>query len=205
MVWLTIWSLAVSFAQNEISAIVFRALQGTLVRHTPLVLTLISGFIGLGAAATVPSAIGVICTYFAGKEQNRAMSCYGAAGAVGFVAGLILGGLLTASLGWVSPAFVKVAAYDILNVFSNPAMDLPRDHSPDGGFGSSCLVLLSRRAQTSHRCSAQHGHCWGLLGDAVHGPAYPWPFVIGGAWLGQSDRDRTYRNCRGRSRWIPSD
>jgi hypothetical protein len=30
------------------------------------------------------------------------MSFYGAAGAVGFVAGLILGGLLTASLGWVS-------------------------------------------------------------------------------------------------------
>ncbi|KAJ9116634.1 hypothetical protein QFC20_000567 [Naganishia adeliensis] len=83
MAWLTIWSLAVSFAQNEISAIIFRALQG------------------LGAAATVPSAIGVICTYFAGKEQHRAMSCYGAAGAVGFVAGLILGGLLTASLGWV--------------------------------------------------------------------------------------------------------
>jgi hypothetical protein len=30
------------------------------------------------------------------------MSFYGAAGAVGFVAGLILGGLLTATLGWVS-------------------------------------------------------------------------------------------------------
>lgn len=28
MTWLTIWSLAVSFAQNEISAIIFRALQG---------------------------------------------------------------------------------------------------------------------------------------------------------------------------------
>jgi hypothetical protein len=32
MVWLTIWSLAVSFANNEISAIVFRALQGMLGR-----------------------------------------------------------------------------------------------------------------------------------------------------------------------------
>lgn len=30
------------------------------------------------------------------------MSFYGAAGAIGFVAGLILGGLLTATLGWVS-------------------------------------------------------------------------------------------------------
>ncbi|KAJ9120681.1 hypothetical protein QFC22_002612 [Naganishia vaughanmartiniae] len=83
MAWLTIWSLAVSFAQNEISAIIFRALQG------------------LGAAATVPSAIGVICTYFAGREQHRAMSCYGAAGAIGFVMGLIIGGVLTATLGWV--------------------------------------------------------------------------------------------------------
>lgn len=66
-------------------------------------------FTGLGAAATVPSAIGVICTYFAGKEQHRAMSCYGAAGAVGFVAGLILGGLLTASLGWVSLTWLVVS------------------------------------------------------------------------------------------------
>lgn len=46
------------------------------------------------------------------------MSCYGAAGAVGFVAGLILGGLLTASLGWVSLVLVKVAVCGILNVFS---------------------------------------------------------------------------------------
>lgn len=28
MVWLTIWSLAVSFAQNEVSLIIFRAFQG---------------------------------------------------------------------------------------------------------------------------------------------------------------------------------
>ena len=65
MLWLTLWSLAVSFAPNEVSLIIFRALQG------------------IGAATTVPSAIGTICKYFRGRDQNTAMAIYGAGGAVG--------------------------------------------------------------------------------------------------------------------------
>ncbi|RUS15058.1 major facilitator superfamily domain-containing protein [Endogone sp. FLAS-F59071] len=79
----TIWSLINGFAPNAISLIIFRALQGT------------------GAAMTVPSSVGIIGTYFPnGVRKNRAFFIYGASGAVGFVIGLIIGGILTNTIGW---------------------------------------------------------------------------------------------------------
>jgi MFS family permease len=95
----------------------------------------------------------VICTYFAGKEQNRAMSFYGAAGAVGFVAGLILGGLLTATLGWVSLRLVTDFKL-VLNPFSTVAMDLPRDISLDSRPRRGGVVPIPGRTKASYRCSA---------------------------------------------------
>lgn len=49
---------------------------------------------------TVPSAIGIISSYFVGPDRTRALSIYGASGAVGFCSGLIFGGFLSSSLGW---------------------------------------------------------------------------------------------------------
>jgi hypothetical protein len=83
MALLAVASLACGLASSEIMLMVCRALQG------------------LGAAATVPSAIGVLSTFFRGQDRHRALSCYGAAGAVGFSAGLVLGGLVTGTIGWV--------------------------------------------------------------------------------------------------------
>lgn len=49
---------------------------------------------------TVPSAIGIISSYFVGPDRTRALSIYGACGAVGFCMGLIFGGFVSSSLGW---------------------------------------------------------------------------------------------------------
>lgn len=49
---------------------------------------------------TVPSAIGIISSYFTGTDRTRALSIYASAGTIGFCAGLIFGGFLTSSLGW---------------------------------------------------------------------------------------------------------
>ena len=49
---------------------------------------------------TVPSAIGIISSYFTGVDRTRSLSIYAASGTLGFCAGLILGGFLTTSLGW---------------------------------------------------------------------------------------------------------
>lgn len=48
----------------------------------------------------MPSAIGIISSYFSGVDRTRALSIYGASGTLGFCTGLIFGGFLTSSLGW---------------------------------------------------------------------------------------------------------
>lgn len=84
MAMMTIWSLACSFAQTDIQLIVFRYAVSHLL---PIALVLTrawhSALQGLGAAATVPSAIGVLSAYFVGRDRHRALSTFGAAGAVG--------------------------------------------------------------------------------------------------------------------------
>jgi MFS family permease len=58
--WITVTSVIVPFMPNEISFDVFRGLQG------------------LGAAAMVPTAIGILgVTFPPGKAKNYAFSCYG--------------------------------------------------------------------------------------------------------------------------------
>lgn len=80
--WLSVWTLAIGFGQTFIQLTVFRGIQG------------------IGAALTVPSAIGIISSYFTGVDRTRALSIYAASGTLGFCAGLIFGGFLTSSLGW---------------------------------------------------------------------------------------------------------
>src|SRR5688500_9566521 len=54
-------------------------------------------FQGIGAALTAPNALALIATTFpVGKSRNSAMALYGAMSAVGIIAGVLLGGFLTA-------------------------------------------------------------------------------------------------------------
>lgn len=102
--WLSAWSIAIGFGNSFIEVAVFRGLQG------------------MGAAMTVPSAIGIISSYFVGPDRTRALSIYGASGAVGFCAGLIFGGFLSSSLGWkyifrlvvILTAFLAVTGWFVL-------------------------------------------------------------------------------------------
>jgi EmrB/QacA subfamily drug resistance transporter len=59
------------------------------------------GFQGLGAAIISPAALSILTTTFAeGKERNAALGAWGAVGAFGAVAGVLLGGILTDLLSW---------------------------------------------------------------------------------------------------------
>ena len=69
---MTITSILVPFMPNEIAFDVFRGLQG------------------LGAAAMVPTAIGILgVTFKPGMAKNYAFSCYGAGAPLGGVLGNI--------------------------------------------------------------------------------------------------------------------
>ena len=87
----TVASLLVGLAQDTVSMIASRGLQG------------------FGAALTAPNALALIATTFPeGKERNKAMAVYGAMSGLGIIAGLILGGFLTGLLGWRWAFFINV-------------------------------------------------------------------------------------------------
>src|SRR3989440_6403846 len=84
-------SLAAGFAANQTELIAARAAQG------------------LGAAIISPAALSIVTTLFKdGAERNKALGAWGAvAGSAGAV-GVLLGGILTESLGWEWVLWVNV-------------------------------------------------------------------------------------------------
>jgi EmrB/QacA subfamily drug resistance transporter len=84
-------SLLSGLAWSDDALIVARALQG------------------LGAAIITPAALAILMTTFSeGKERNTALGVWGATGAFGAVAGVLLGGILTDWLSWEWIFYINV-------------------------------------------------------------------------------------------------
>ena len=59
------------------------------------------GLQGLGAAMVSPAALSILMTTFAeGRERNSALGVWGSVGGLGAVGGVLLGGVLTDTVGW---------------------------------------------------------------------------------------------------------
>lgn len=133
MLFLSVWTLANGFATSFIQMAIFRALQG------------------IGAAATIPSSVGIISSFFVAKDRSRALSMFGAAGAVGFCVGLILGGFLTASLGWrylfwlsvIVTGTICIVGWFILPKDRRHGQEKPKLDFVGVGLSASGLILLS--------------------------------------------------------------
>ncbi|MDP9696415.1 UNVERIFIED_ORG: EmrB/QacA subfamily drug resistance transporter [Arthrobacter globiformis] len=64
---------------------------------------------GLGAALVAPNALALITTTFADRKvRDAALSLYGAMSGLGIVVGLLLGGVLTGTLGWRWVFFINI-------------------------------------------------------------------------------------------------
>ena len=115
LVGFTLGSLLAGAAQNEVMMIVARAVQG------------------ITAAFMSPAALSIILTeYKEGPERNKALGVWGAVGAGGAAAGLIVGGLLTEYLGWRWDFIVNIPigiALIILAVKYVPAHHSEAEHS----------------------------------------------------------------------------
>jgi EmrB/QacA subfamily drug resistance transporter len=75
----------------------------------PWVLVLARLLQGVGGAALVPASLALVSVTFAeGEERNRALGVYGVMAGVGFVFGMVLGGVITEFLGWRWVLFVNV-------------------------------------------------------------------------------------------------
>jgi EmrB/QacA subfamily drug resistance transporter len=105
---------------------------------------------GLGAAMLSPAALSIITATYTGRQRTAALSAWGAIGAGGAAAGVLLGGIITTWLSWEWVFFVNVpigAAAAVLALRLVPAhrgsrgslreLDLPGALSLVGG-----LVVL---------------------------------------------------------------
>ena len=63
---------------------------------------------GFGAALLSPAALSIVTAAYSGEQRTRALSVWGAIGAGGAAAGVLLGGVLTSYLGWRSVFFINV-------------------------------------------------------------------------------------------------
>ena len=63
---------------------------------------------GVGAALLSPAALSIITTTFVGRHRVQALAVWGALGGAGAVAGVILGGLLTAGPGWPWVFYINI-------------------------------------------------------------------------------------------------
>ncbi|EOD43487.1 putative drug resistance protein [Neofusicoccum parvum UCRNP2] len=81
--WLTVITVVLPFVKSEIGFDVLRGLQG------------------LGAAANVPTAIGILgVTFPPGRAKNYAFSCYGAGAPLGSIFGNLMGGVIGEYASW---------------------------------------------------------------------------------------------------------
>ncbi|GJN73306.1 drug resistance protein [Purpureocillium lilacinum] len=122
--WVTVVTAANAFVPNEIAFDIFRALHG------------------LGAAANVPTAIGILGVVFPpGKAKNYAFSCYAAGSPLGNAFGNIFSGLVAQYSNWkwvfgVSAIMAGAATVAGL-VFIPPTPSLESSWDKGGGGGPS--------------------------------------------------------------------
>ncbi|KAF9371895.1 hypothetical protein CPB97_001613 [Podila verticillata] len=108
LLWFSTWALVVSFSTSPLMFILARALQG------------------MGAAATVPTAMALIAINFPpGPERTRAFSVFAAFGGLGAVTGILLAGGLISSIGWQWIFRISAIAGFILLVLAFFAIPMP--------------------------------------------------------------------------------
>ncbi|WP_217920982.1 MFS transporter [Miltoncostaea oceani] len=91
LVVFSVASLACGFATSDTFLIAARAVQG------------------IGAAVISPAALSILVTTFQeGAERNKALGIWGAIAGIGGAAGVLVGGILTDTLGWEWIFFVNV-------------------------------------------------------------------------------------------------
>ncbi len=74
----------------------------------PWVLVAARALQGVGGAALAPASLALVTTTFAGAQRDRALGVYSAMAGLGFVCGMVLGGVITEFLGWRWVMFVNV-------------------------------------------------------------------------------------------------
>ena len=119
-------SLAAGFAATQGQLIAARAAQG------------------LGAAIVSPSALSIVTMLFRdGAERNKALGAWGAVAGSAGAAGVLLGGILTDSLGWEWVLWVNVPVAAIALAFTPGLIPESRSESATRHFDAAGAVTIT--------------------------------------------------------------
>ena len=132
---------------------------------------------GIGAALLSPATLAIITTSFdEGAPRNRALGAWGAVGAIGATAGVLLGGVLTEAFSWAAIFLINVPIGLAIVLFSARLVPEGRSEAENRHFDLSgaLLVTLGMTALTYGVVTTDRLG-WGSLG--VLGP------IAGGAAL----------------------
>lgn len=90
------------------------------------------GLQGVSFAMAVPASVSIISTNIAqGRPRNLGFSCLGFASPLGFLLGLVLGGVFVDNVGWRPAFYLAGATTAVLGVFG--VWVLPQDPQPRSG------------------------------------------------------------------------
>lgn len=120
-------SLATGLAPSAVLLVISRAVQG------------------LGAALLTPAALSIIATTYSGASRATALAVWGALGAAGAAAGVVLGGILTSWFGWQWVFFINIPIGGVaagIAVFILPKSVASRGSLRDIDIGGA-LVLIA--------------------------------------------------------------
>jgi EmrB/QacA subfamily drug resistance transporter len=119
-------SLAAGFASSQGQLIAARAAQG------------------LGAAIISPSALSIVTTMFQdGAERNKALAAWGAVAGSAGAAGVLLGGILTDTLGWQWVLWVNVPVSLIALAFTPGLIPESRSEAATRHFDAAGAITVT--------------------------------------------------------------
>ncbi|KAG8736961.1 hypothetical protein FRC12_017342 [Ceratobasidium sp. 428] len=124
--WFAALSLAVAFSPSQVILIVLMAL------------------LGVGPAANTPAAVGLFGAHFTGRAREKAFAILGGAQPLGYIGGLVIGGILCQSpVGWRSLFWVQAA---LATIFTGMAWYClpPNQPGPEGEQGENARVMIKR-------------------------------------------------------------
>jgi EmrB/QacA subfamily drug resistance transporter len=126
---------------------------------------------GIGGAILSPATLAIIATSFdEGAPRNRALGAWGAVGAIGATAGVLLGGILTEAFSWPAIFVINIPIGLSIVLFSTRLIPEGRSESENRHFDlpGAILVTLGMSALTYGIVTTDRLG-WGSLG--VLGPA----------------------------------
>src|SRR3954468_4641040 len=133
------------------------------------------GVQGLGAAIVSPAALSIVTTTFReGADRNKALGIWGALAGAGGAVGVLLGGILTDSLGWEWVLFVNVpiglaaAALAPRLIRESRSPDAPATYAVAGATSITAgLIVLVYALVKAHDAGLSSTQTVGLLALSV--------------------------------------